>query len=201
MPGWRSQAAPPTLSVSVPGADITREHHPLDEHFASERLRARTAGPSDEPLLQAVLVAAGDHFLGVTGRGEPDPDAARREIEAAGSTEGRIVVLLEPVEGGAPVGAAGWWTGVPDAETALLGMLLLVPQVRGQGLGREALEALARHLASGGIQRIRTGVGFGDQRARSLLPRLGFAPLDERSHVSVGQHARLMITFYERSTT
>jgi GNAT superfamily N-acetyltransferase len=180
---------------------MTREHHPLDEPFVSERLRARAAGPADEALLQSVLVAAGDHFLGVTGHGEPDPDAARREIEAAESTEGRTVVLLEPVEGGTPVGAAGWWTGMPDAETALLGMLLLVPQVRGQGLGREAVEALARHLALRGIQRIRTGVGFGDQRARSLLPRLGFIPLDERSHVSVGQHARLMITFYERSTT
>jgi RimJ/RimL family protein N-acetyltransferase len=166
--------------------------------FRSERLRARAAGPAEEAVLQAVLVAAGDHFLGVTGRPEPDADAARREIEAAQAHPDRTVALLEPNDGGAPLGTLGWWTGMPDAETALLGMLLLVPGARGRGLGREAVEALSAHLAQQGVRRLRTAVGTGDPRAHAILPRLGFRPLDERAHVSVGQHARLMVAFYDR---
>ncbi|HEV2150281.1 MAG TPA: GNAT family N-acetyltransferase, partial [Longimicrobiaceae bacterium] len=106
------------------------------------RLTLRLLGPEDAPELQRVFVAAGDYFLGVTGRPEPDPDAAERELRGSASTPARGVALVSLRETGEPVGALGWWAGNPEPDIALLGMLLVVPERRGAGIAREALGAV-----------------------------------------------------------
>jgi RimJ/RimL family protein N-acetyltransferase len=150
------------------------------------RLDVRVLAPEDAPALQRVFAAAGDHFLGVTGRAEPAPDAAEQELRGCASTPGRDVALASLREGGDPVGALGWWAGHPDAETALLGMLLVVPDRRGQGLAREALGALEAWLAARGIRRLRTGVSTRDLRAARVLPALGFARMSIAEHQALG---------------
>ena len=165
--------------------------------FSTARLRARQPGPGDEESLQRVFEAAGDYFLSITGRPEPDPDAAARELRSAASTPGRAVALLSLREDERPVGALGWWKGNPEPDIALLGMILLVPDQRGTGLAREALDGLAAHLAEAGVTRLRTGVGAGDRRLHALLGSLGFSPLDERTHVSLDR-GRIMLALFER---
>lgn len=165
--------------------------------FTTARLEARSLVPGDEEVLQRVFEAAGDYFLSITGRPEPDPDAAARELRAGAATPGRAVALLSLREGERPVGAVGWWRGSPDPETALVGMLLLVPEERGKGLAREALDGLAARLGGEGVKRLRTGVGAGDRRLHALLETLGFAPLDERKHVSLDR-GRIMLALFER---
>ena len=165
--------------------------------FSTERLEARALSPGDEAELQQVFEAAGDYFLAVMGRPEPDPDAAEREIRACAATPGRAIALLSLRDGGGPVGALGWWSGNPAPEVALVGTLLLVPGQRGRGLAREALDGLAARLAPDGIQRLRTGVGAGDQRTHALLRALGFQPLDQRTHISLDR-GRVMLALFER---
>lgn len=165
--------------------------------FETDRLRARSLAPGGEEVLQRVFEAAGDYFLSITGRPEPDPDAAVRELRAAATTPGRAVALLSLREDDLPVGALGWWRGAPDPETALVGMLLLVPEERGKGLAREALDGLAGSLGAEGVKRLRTGVGAGDRKLHALLGTLGFSPLDERKHVTLDR-GRIMLALFER---
>lgn len=150
------------------------------------RLALRPLAPGDEAGLQAVFEAAGDHFLPLTGRPEPDPDAAAREVEGGARTPGRDVALVSLHESGEPVGALGWWRGHPEPDVALVGMLLVVPARRGEGIAREALGALEEWLRSTGIRRLRTGVSTRDRRAPAVLEALGFRAMSIRDHAALG---------------
>ena len=165
--------------------------------LTSERLRLERLESDAAAVLQTVFEAAGDHFTTVTGRPEPDPDAAERELQAAARVEGREVLLVRLDEGGEAIGAVGFWEGHPEPTVALLGMLLVDRTRRGAGYGREALRALEDALRERGIEEIRTGVGAGDQRRQAILQALGFEPLDERKHVSLDR-GRVMISLYRR---
>jgi RimJ/RimL family protein N-acetyltransferase len=158
------------------------------------RLTLRLLGPEDAPELQRVFAAAGDHFLGVTGRPEPDPDAAERELRGSAGTPGRGVALASLAETGEPVGALGWWAGNPEPDVALLGMLIVVPERRRGGLAREALGALEAWLAGRGVRRLRTGVTTRDRRASMVLPALGFERMSIAEHQALGlDHASLAL--------
>jgi RimJ/RimL family protein N-acetyltransferase len=163
----------------------------------TDRLDIRTLGADDVERLQRVFTAAGDHFLTVTGRPEPDPDAAEREVRGCMATPGRDVAVFTLRATGEDVGAAAWWRGSPEPDVALLGMLVVDPAHRRQGIAREALGALELWLAGHGIRRIRSGVGAGDQKAQAVLGGLGFAPMDERRHVGLDR-GRIMIALFEK---
>lgn len=150
------------------------------------RLELRLLGPEDAPALQRVFAAAGDHFLGVTGRAEPDPDAAERELLGSAAAPGRGVALSTLRGTGEAVGALGWWAGSPEPDVALLGMLIVVPERRREGLAREALGALEGWLAGRGVRRLRTGVAARDRRAGEVLPALGFARMSIAEHQALG---------------
>jgi RimJ/RimL family protein N-acetyltransferase len=168
------------------------------EHFLdTPRVAIHHLAPGDEAVLQPVFEAAGDYFLSITGRPAPDPDAAEREIGSSSTTDGRHIALLSLRETGEPIGAIGWWEGNPEPDSAILGMLLIVPGRRGVGLAREALAGVEASLAASGIQRIRTGVAAGDTRIHALLGALGFSPLDSRTHVSLDR-GRIMIAMFEK---
>jgi RimJ/RimL family protein N-acetyltransferase len=164
----------------------------------SDRLDIRTLGPDDVDRLQGVFRAAGDHFLTITGRPEPEPDAAEREIRGCMATPGRDVAIFTLRETGEDVGAAGWWAGSPEPDVALLGMLMIHPKHRRRGIAREALGALEVWMAGRGIRRIRSGVGAGDERAHAILRGLGFLPMDERRHVALDR-GRVMIALFEKA--
>jgi GNAT superfamily N-acetyltransferase len=164
--------------------------------FRSERLEARALRDGDGEVLQQVFESAGDYFLPITGRPAPDADAAEREIRSCASTPGREAVILYSTDGEA-VGALGWWEGSPEPDVTLLGMVLIVPAHRGDGRAREALSALERWLAGRGMTRLRTGVGAHDDPRQAFLRAIGFAPLDERTHVSLDR-GRMMIGLFEK---
>lgn len=172
----------------------------MEKILETPRLTMRTLVLDDAAALQRVFEAAGDYFLSITGRPKPDGDAAEREISSSASSPGREIALLCRRGDAEAVGAIGWWEGNPDPETALLGMLLITPDRRGQGLAREALAAVEGALAASGIRRLRTGVGAGDTAKHDLLRALGFAPLDERTHISLDR-GRVMISLFEKELT
>lgn len=165
----------------------------------------RLIGPEDSADLQAVFEGAGDYFLRVTGRPTPAADAAERELSSAASTVGREVALIVPAngrnaDGKAPraLGALGWWSGHPEPEVALIGMLMILPEERGRGFARAALAALEGRLRESGIVRLRTAVGVDDHQSRAFIEAVGFASLDRRSRVDVDS-GRLRIAFFEKA--
>lgn len=170
---------------------------PFPPELVTSRLVLERATSDSEAVLQDVFEAAGDHFTTVTGRPEPDADAARRELESAGSAPGREVFLIRLRVSRESVGAMGWWEGHPVPEITLLGMLLVVKERRSAGIAREALEAVEEVFRARGIQELRTGVGAGDEARQRVLGALGFAPLDERKHVSLDR-GRVMIALFRK---
>lgn len=163
----------------------------------SPRLTLHRLERGMEAPLQAVFEAAGDHFTTVTGRPEPEPDAAERELAAAEASEGREVFLIRLRENDEPIGAVGFWEKHPAPEIALLGMLLIDRRHRGQGYAREALTCLEEALRERGVQELRTGVGAGDIRRHEVLQALGFSSVDERRHVSLDR-GRVMIAMFRK---
>ena len=157
-----------------------------------------TSAPSIRRPAGALFEAAGDHFTTVTGRPEPDSDAARRELQSAEAAEGREVYLVRLRDGGEAVGAVGWWEAHPEPHVALLGMLLIDARRRREGLGREALQGVEAALRERGIGELRTGVGAGDRMRQEVLRALGFTPLDERKHVSLDR-GRVMIALFRKT--
>jgi GNAT superfamily N-acetyltransferase len=154
--------------------------------WETERLAAQLLRPGSEALLQMVFAQAGDYFVRVDGRPVPAPDAAEREIAACGATPGREVALLTLQEGGDPAVVLGWWRGNPEPEVALLGMLMVVPEHRGRGLAREAVEGLQEWLRGRGIQRIRTAVHAAAFTEHRLLRSFGFEQMSIRDHTELG---------------
>ncbi|MBW3572697.1 MAG: GNAT family N-acetyltransferase, partial [Gemmatimonadetes bacterium] len=127
---------------------------PIDIETA--RLAIRALGAGDEDRLQRVFDACADHFAALTGQPGPARDAGAGELAASLATPGRQVALLTLLESGQEVGAVGWWAGNPAPDRALLGMLMVVPAHRGEGLAREALEGVEVWLAGRGIAALRT---------------------------------------------
>lgn len=169
----------------------------ISEQLQSPRLILERLERGMEAPLQAVFEAAGDHFTTVTGRPEPEPDAAQRELAAAEAVEGREVFLIRLRDNHEPIGAVGFWEKHPAPEVALLGMLLIDHRHRGQGYAREALTCLEDGLRERGVQELRTGVGAGDVRRQQVLRALGFTSVDERRHVSLDR-GRVMIAMFRK---
>jgi GNAT superfamily N-acetyltransferase len=163
----------------------------------TRRLEILRLGPGDEDRLQAVFEAAGDHFIAVTGRPHPAPDAAEREIRGCAQAPGRDVAVLVSRETGEDVGAAGWWVGNPEPHVALLGTLLVALPHRRRGLAREALEGLEGWLRAAGVTGLRSAAPAGDRRAHEVLRALGFSPLEQR-HVPM-EHGRVRLALYEKA--
>lgn len=202
MPAAESAWQEPVPGASDPNRTIMTSSEPtvvppFPSPLTSPRLLLERATPEAEQELQAVFRAAGDHFTTVTGRPEPDPDAAARELRSAASAQGREVFLVRLRESGEAIGAVGWWAGHPEPTVALLGMLLIDARRRRDGLAREALGAVERALRDLGIAELRTGVGAGDTGRQTVLRALGFAPLDERRHVSLDR-GRVMLALYRK---
>ncbi|HEX7239293.1 MAG TPA: GNAT family N-acetyltransferase [Longimicrobiaceae bacterium] len=166
--------------------------------FGTPRLVLRLLAPGDEDVLQRVFERAGDHFLPITGRPEPAPDAAAQELRGCAATEGRDVALVSLRETGEPVGALGWWRGNPEPDVALLGMVVTVPEMRRQGIAREAVGALEGWLAERGVRRVRTAVQKADRRAGAMLPALGFALMPIRDHQALGAQA-LYLSLWQKA--
>jgi GNAT superfamily N-acetyltransferase len=155
-------------------------------YFESARLAFQPLGPGNEALLHHVFTAAGDYFLPLTGRAEPDAGAAKHEIEAVSAHTSRAIALVTLLESGEPAGSVGWWLGHPEEDVALLGLLMLVPELRGQGLAREVVETLAERFAAAGIRRLRTAVPTTHYAAHDFLRGVGFAMMSIRDHAAMG---------------
>jgi ribosomal protein S18 acetylase RimI-like enzyme len=72
------------------------------------------------------------------------------------------------------VGLLDTLRGYPDEGTWWIGLLLLVPQVRSQGMGQKVVEALAGYAQTSGAQALMLGVVEDNERAYQFWRKLGF---------------------------
>src|SRR3712207_6143438 len=95
----------------------------------------------------------------------PDYDPSRMIFLGVYSPTGRLVgVLTTP-------------PGYPDAGSWYLGLMVLDPDARGQGLGEEVYRAFEAWVASQGGERILLVVADDNPRGRRFWERMGFTPL------------------------
>jgi GNAT superfamily N-acetyltransferase len=162
---------------------------------ASTRWRLRVLRPDDTAELQALFDRCSEYFEGVQGA-PPDPAEAQSAFTALpeGATyeekdflglfadDDRLVGVLDAVR--------GW----PDAQTVMLGMLLIDSPSRGTGIGSEVLESLVRLWRARGFSAVRIGVAAGCERALGFWRSRGFAEVDrvERARVAGGEIVVMM---------
>jgi GNAT superfamily N-acetyltransferase len=162
---------------------MTVDAAPLE--LETDRLLLHTLAPGDEARLQRVFEACADHFTVLTGQ-RLAPNAAAGELAACAATPGRAVAILTLAETGEDVGAVGWWRGNPEPDRALLGMLMIDPAHRKQGLAREALGALQVWLRGQGIVAMRTAFQRRRLAVHPIVKAFGFEELSIREHALLG---------------
>ena len=162
---------------------MTVDAAPLE--LETDRLLLHTLAPGDEARLQRVFEACADHFAILTGQ-RLTPGAAAGELAACAATPGRAVAVLTLAETGEDVGAVGWWRGNPEPDRALLGMLMIHPAHRRQGLAREALEALQVWLRGQGIRAVRTAFQRRRFAVHDVVQALGFREMSIAEHALLG---------------
>ncbi len=139
------------------------------------RFRAVPAMRQRAPELQACLDGAPGYFEQLEGA-PAAPQAAARLLADAEADPDRRVFLLEPRQGGPPLGLLDLYLHQPEPLVAHVGLLLLREAVQGRGLGREVVEGLSRALAAAGFTELRASVTDETLGAREFWERLGFAP-------------------------
>jgi len=110
-----------------------------------------------------------------------DPDPARSRAGIAplliDDTHGSIHMILDPAghEVGYAVLARSWSVEIGGAEVVLDELYV---RRRGEGIGSQALNALATWCRTNGVKRIFLETELANHRARALYERHGFIPQD-----------------------
>jgi GNAT superfamily N-acetyltransferase len=151
----------------------------------TDRLLVHALGAGDQARLQRVFEACADHFSVLMGQ-RVAPDAAAGELAACAANPGRAVALLTLAATGEDVGAIGWWRGNPEPDRALLGMLMVHPAHRRQGLATEALLALEVRLRGQGIRALRTAFQRKRFAVHPIVKGLGFREMSIAEHALLG---------------
>lgn len=148
----------------------------------------------DAAAVASLFARAADYVWLETGR-SPGPETVADFFEDAPP----IAPPRPPVHLGAwgpdgdlhGIASMAW--GFPDPSDAYIGLLLLDPAQRGQGLGRRMVAHLAAEAAAAGAQRILAAVLAENPRAHAFWRREGFqdlwtappARLGDRTHVRI----------------
>ena len=135
----------------------------------------RLLRPEDLDDLQSLLERAGDYFEIATGR-RPPKDEARRAFVAGPPSKAvndkRVIGLYRLDE--TLVGVLDAITDWPADGVWTMGMLLLEPAVRRQGIGTALLEAYERWARSEGATTFRTAIVADHAPGLRFLERAGY---------------------------
>jgi GNAT superfamily N-acetyltransferase len=137
-----------------------RRLSPLDAAAASE--------------LDALSLRCADFMRLVEGR-EPGPHDGREILtDAPPNFPLADKLVLSVRSGGGLIGVADVLRGYPEAAVWWIVLLLLAPEARGGGLGREVVEALSDWAAGDGAAALQLGVQSQNERALRFWRREGF---------------------------
>jgi GNAT superfamily N-acetyltransferase len=138
-------------------------------------VRPIEANPANEAAVQALHERCADYVERITGLAPP-PDAGQHFFAALPPGRGyQHKCTLGVFDGDAMIGCIDLVRGWPDEATAVIGLLLLEPAVRGQGRGRLAFEAIeAQARAWPEVSQLRLVVVESNAVARPFWEHLGF---------------------------
>lgn len=152
--------------------------------FVTERLEARALSLADAPALQSLVIECRDFILLTEGK-EPSPSAGQEILTDSppGRTpESKLVAGLYLKDD-----LVGVMDLVPDYPlgTWYIGLLMLSPLYRGQGLGQEIMEGISRWL-QGRAEKLKLGVLERNPGGRRFWEAQGFTWVSQRDDYPVG---------------
>lgn len=138
-------------------------------------VRPIAASPASQAAVQALHERSADYVLRIWGL-PPDPESGRdffTRLPPGRSHDHKHCFGV--FDGERMVGCIDLVRGWPDEATAVIGLLLLEPAARGQGVGRLAFDAIeAQARAWPEIRWLRAVVVESNDVARSFWEHLGF---------------------------
>jgi len=141
---------------------------------------------ADVATLQQVLARAPQYFM--LERGEPAASSEAHDVlhECPPGADKQVLLALD--DNGVAIGCVDVALGWPDRSTACIGLLLVVEDQQGRGVGR-ALYALVEDMLRPRFAKLRLGVLQRNERALKFWSAVGFVATGERK-----PHARGTIT-------
>jgi RimJ/RimL family protein N-acetyltransferase len=129
----------------------------------------------DIEAIQGLLDQCLDYMLLVDGHAANLPSTKEdfQFLPPSASQENKYVYgILDKKK--ALVGLLDTLRGYPEEGTWWIGLLLLVPHLRSQGLGEKTVEAFVRYAKTSGAQALMLGVVEDNQRAYRFWSKVGF---------------------------
>jgi len=143
--------------------------------LALHTVAARPLSTDDAERLQALLVRCRAYFRQADGRVPGKHAALERLSDALGDEHARLFGFTAPGDPGL-CGILELRLHEPQPREVTIVLLLLAPEVRRQGLGREIVEGVAQMLAAAGYRSMHLGVQGHEAAARAFWSGLGFLP-------------------------
>lgn len=142
--------------------------------------------PEEGDALQAVIEKCTDYFELVTGL-PPGPAEANSTFMVVPEGKGyEDKLLLGIYKDGQLVGYLDVIRDYPQHGTWSLGLMMLIPECRNRGLGRQVYQSFERWAASQGAVQMRLGVVAQNTGAYRFWQRLGFDTV-ERKRMTFGR--------------
>jgi ribosomal protein S18 acetylase RimI-like enzyme len=162
--------------------------------FSAGEFAAVELGPADIPRLQRLLERCVDYFELVGGEAPGPQEAAEMLVDRP---PGR------PVDSGMAIGlisADGALCGVisaardyPQPGEWWIGLILVDPARRSQGLGAAACRGFEEFAARGGARQVGIGVVQANQKALHFWKRLGYEQVERRPPQRYGQRDHVVL--------
>ena len=156
----------------------------------------RSLQPADAALLQALYDRCADFTLLVEG--EPvSPTAAGQDLQsvpAGKSLADKCVFGIFNLQGEI-VGVLDALRDYPEEAAWWVGLLMLAPAVRGQGLGRDAFLAFSEYVRWHGAKVIMLGVVEENKPALEFWQKMGFSLLRKTEPRLFGKKMQVVYIF------
>lgn len=147
----------------------------------------------DRETIQKFMNESPDYFLMESGRPAVDEDVRSLlfDLPPASPPENKYVLGLE--YNGRLAAIMDVLKDYPESRILWIGLLLIHPDFRGQGLGREILRSLRVTVQKAGVREIRLGVLEENQSALVFWQKLGFKEIERKFYRQFGNKVHSVI--------
>lgn len=160
---------------------------------AIARYTLRYLTPEDGPQAQALCERAADYLELLMGLPPGPAEAQSLYLAVPPGKDGSDKALLGIFDGETLIGAVDAVRDYPEAGVWWLGLLLLDPAHRGQGIGAATLRAFTEWITAMGARGVRLGVVEHSTHALTFWRRHGFTELERRPPSRFGARENVII--------